>query len=411
MDRIREALFFPHLREFFGHLKEMYPKLKSDNIDGNTADMDFFIPPDFKFDIQRFASAESEGRTEKATEHKKKKAREEGRVALSKEIPSAVITLFCFITIYFLGNYSFQVMLDTFLYVFQNITKLDITDKSLFYDIFLIPSAKIFLPIGAIAVVVALMSNYGQIGFRITPKLLKPNFKKISPNVFRFFKNQVFSVTSGFNLVKSLITVSIIILVTYMTIMGNIDELKNLMFVESIYYSFLFITKLCFDLIIKTVLILVFLSIVDYMFVRWQYEEQLKMKKQEIKEEYKELYGDPNVRGRLRQMYQMLLSQKKMLAEVPKSDVVITNPTHFAVALKYDSVVDEAPRVTAKGQDNFAQLIKKAAKEAGVFMYENVPLAQTLYREVEVNDTIPRAMYGLVIQAYKMAYEKKGVRT
>jgi flagellar biosynthetic protein FlhB len=373
-------------------------------------DDEFFIPEDFILDLQRFASSESEGRTEKATEHKKKKSREEGRVALSKEIPSALITLFCFITIYFLASYSMQVFYETFLYVFQNVSRLDITEKSLFFDIFLIPCAKIFLPIGLIAVIIALVSSYGQIGFRVTPKLIKPDFKKISPNIFRFFQKQVFSVTAGFNLVKSLITVSIIIFLTYLTIMGKIEEIKNMMFVESIYYSFLFFSKLCFDLILKTALILIFLSVIDYLFVKWQYEEQLKMKKQEVKEEYKELYGDPNVRGRLRQMYQMLLSQKKMLKEVPRSDVVITNPTHYAVALKYDSVVDEAPRVIAKGKDTFAQQIKKTASDAGIFLYENVPLAQMLYKEVEAGDIIPRTMYGLVIQAYKMAYDKKTVR-
>ena len=370
----------------------------------------FYIPDDFVFDMQRFASAESEGRTEKATEHKKKKAREEGRVALSKEIPSALITLFCFVTIYFLSSYSLQVLFDTFLYVFSNVTKLDLTQKDIFYRIFLIPTAKIFLPIGGISMLIALVASYGQIGFRVTPKLLKPNFKKISPNIFKFFQKQVFSVTAGFNLIKSLFTVMIVIILTYITIMGKIETIKNMIYVESIFYSVTFIANMCFELILKTAFILIVLAFIDYLFVKWQYEEQLKMKKQEIKEEFKELYGDPNVRGRLRQMYQALLSQKKMLKEVPKSDVVITNPTHFAVALKYDSIVDEAPRVIAKGQDNFAQQIKKAASEAGIFMYENVALARTLYKEVEVNDVIPRAMYGLVIQAYKMAYEKNAVR-
>ena len=154
-------------------------------------------------------------------------------------------------------------------------------------------------------------------------------------------------------------------------------------------------------------MVLIFFSIIDIIFVRWQYEQTLKMKKEEVKEEYKELYGDPNVRSRLRQMYQSLLSQKRMLKEVPKADVVITNPTHYAVCLHYDKNIDEAPRVTAKGKDRFAQSIKAEAKKYNIFMYENVMLARTLYNEVEVNDVIPRAMYGLVINAYKLAMEHK----
>jgi flagellar biosynthetic protein FlhB len=129
------------------------------------------------------------------------------------------------------------------------------------------------------------------------------------------------------------------------------------------------------------------------------------MKKQEVKEEYKELYGDPNVRMRLRQMYQTLLSQRRMLEEVPKADVVITNPTHFAVALRYDKYIDDAPRVIAKGKDRFAQKIKEIARMNDIFMYENVDLARRLFDEVEVNDIIPKAMYSLVIIAYKLAME------
>jgi flagellar biosynthetic protein FlhB len=158
---------------------------------------------------------------------------------------------------------------------------------------------------------------------------------------------------------------------------------------------------------IKAALILLVFSIVDILFVKWQYEEQLKMKKQEIKEEQKELYGDPQVKSRLRQMYQTIMSQRKMLEEVPKADVVITNPTHYAVALHYDKYTDDAPRVIAKGQEQFAQRIKQVAKEHGIYTHENVPLARALYNEVEVNDIIPRPMYGLVVNAYKLAMEHK----
>ena len=371
-------------------------------------DLDLFrIPDDFTFNLQRFASAESEGRTEKATEHKKRKAREEGRVALSKEVPAAFITLLTFVAIYFMAGYIYRAIEDMFIHFFENLDKIDLTKDNIFVDVFLPTFLKIFLPIAAIAFVSAILSNYIQIGFKVTFKAIKPNFKKISPNIIKFIQNQILSPTGLFNFIKSLIKIIIIGGMAYLTIRGNLNELKDLLFVESIFYSFTFIAKMIFDIVFKTVIILLIFSIVDIIFVKWQYEESLKMKKEEIKEEYKELYGDPNIRRRLRQMYQTILSQRKMLEEVPKADVVITNPTHYAVVLHYDRYVDEAPRVTAKGKDKFAQKIKEIAKINNVFTYENVALARSLYSEVEVNDIIPRAMYGLVIHAYKLSMENK----
>ena len=369
-------------------------------------DLDLFNTTlDIEFNLQRFASAQSEGRTEKATEHKKRKAREEGRVALSKELPAVLITLITFIMIYFLAGYIFKTIYNTFIFYFENIEKINLFNENVFIDFFLLPFLKIFMPIAASAFITAVLSNYMQIGFKITIKSIKPKFNKISPNVLRFLKNQVFSVTGLFNFFKSIVKIAIISLVAFITISSKIEELKNILFVDGILNSFIFISTIVFEIVFKTLIVLLIFSIFDIIFVRWQYEESLKMKREEVKEEYKELYGDPNVRMRLRQMYQSLISQKRMLAEVPKADVVITNPTHFAIALHYDKYIDDAPRVIAKGKDRFAQKIKEIAKINAIFMYENIDLARRLYDEVEVNEIIPRAMYSLVIIAYKLAME------
>lgn len=367
----------------------------------------FEIPADFCFDIQRFASAEAEGRSEKATEHKRRKAREEGRVALSKEIPAVIITLLSFLTIYFLAKYIFETMYVTFRYTFENIATLDLTMEDVFFKLFLTPFLKIFIPIAIAAFIAALLSNYLQIGVKFSVKAIKPNFKKVNPNVFKFLANQVFSVSGFFNFLKSIVKIVIIGAVAFFTITGKLEEIRNILFVDNIFYSFLFIIKIIFSLVVKTILILLVFSIVDLLFVRWQFEEQLKMTKQEIKEEHKELYGDPKVKAKLKQMYQTIMSEKKMLDEVPKADVVITNPTHYAVALHYDKNVDEAPRVIAKGKDAFAQKIKETARQHRVYIHENVALARTLYNDVEINDIIPRAMFGLVINAYKFAMRAK----
>jgi flagellar biosynthetic protein FlhB len=250
-----------------------------------------------------------------------------------------------------------------------------------------------------------IVSNYAQIGFKIVPKLIAPDFKKIVPNVFKFFANQVFSPNGAFGLLKSIAKVLIIGIVSYFIITSKLEMIRTLMFVDDLWFSFTFIGSLCFELIVKAVIVLLLLSIVDWFFVKWQYEEQLKMKKQEIKEEFKELYGDPFVKARLKQMYQEILSQKKQIKKVVEADLVVTNPTHYAVALKYDILMDASPRVVAKGKDHFAQKIKEVARENNIFMYENVMLARTLYAEVKINDLIPESMWEFVIVAYKLARE------
>lgn len=364
----------------------------------------------FKFDLQRFASADSEGRTEQATEHKKKKSRDEGRVALSKDLPAAIVTIITFSAIVIFSGYFFDVLVKCFSYTFENFTNLQVDDPKVYKDILLYPTAKIFLPIAIVAFISALISNYGQIGFKITPKAIKPDFKKVSPNIFKFFKKQVFSVTGFFNLLKSIVKIAIITIVAYLAVADKLDQLLTIASYESIFDSFQFITNLCMEVVFKASLLLLVFSIIDIMFVKWQYEEQLKMKKQEIKEEHKELEGDPQVKMKIKEMYRSLMSQQKMLSSVPEADVVVTNPTHYAVALKYDRMTDIAPRVIAKGKDNVAIEIKKIASENNIFMYENVPLARKLYAEVEVNGMVPEELFAFVVVAYKLAYQYKDKR-
>ena len=346
---------------------------------------------DIRFDLQRF-SAESEGRTEKPSEHKKRKAREEGRAPLSKDLPGSLITVVCFAVIYALGKYFFEIMYNNMQFILSNSSTINILESASFGELLIKPCLQIFLPIAAVAFIVGILSNYGQIGFKFTPKAIKPDFKKISPNIFKFFKNQVFSPTGFFNLAKSLVKVGIIGVVSYLTIHGNLDKLLALIEEHNVMLAFIQVCKIAFGLIIKASIIMALFSIVDVFFTRKQYEEQLKMKKEEVK-------------SRINQMYQELLSREKQLKAVPEADVVITNPTHFAVALRYNNKIENAPRVIAKGQDNFAQQIKKVARDNGIFLYENVPLARRLYKEVKVGEEIPPEVFGFVLTAYRLAAE------
>ncbi|HBD94589.1 MAG TPA: flagellar biosynthesis protein FlhB [Spirochaetia bacterium] len=366
----------------------------------------------FMFDLQRFASADAEGRTESATEHKRKKSRDEGRVALSKDLPAAIITLLTFSTIVIFSGYIFNILTEVFRYVFENMTRLDVSDSTVYNDIILKPLIKSFIPIASVAFISAALSNYMQIGFKFTPKAIKPDFKKIVPDVFKYLKKQVFSISGYFSLLKSIVKIIIIALVSFFSVKAQLDELLAIAQYESIITSFQFIISLIIEVVFKTTILLIIFSLTDVLFVRWQFEDQQKMKKQEIKEEHKEMEGDPQVKMKLKQMYKSLMSQQKMLAEVSKSDVVITNPTHYAVALRYDSKIDAAPRVIAKGKDKLALEIKEIAKENNIFMYENVPLARKLYAEVEINDLVPEELFGFIVVAYKLSYQsrnKKGV--
>lgn len=372
-------------------------------------DIDFYEKnEEFYFDLQRFASADSEGRTEKASEHKKKKAREEGRVALSKELPSAVITIAAFGVVVILGKYVYRIIRESFCFVFENYHNLSVANPRLYYDVLLKPSAKIFIPMAGMAFIIALITNYGQIGgVKFFSKPLKPDFKRVNPNIFKFLKKQVFSMTGAFNLLKSSIKVIIICAVAFLIVKKNLHEILLLADYESLYEAFIFLIKICIEIIFDVMILILIFSIADILFVKWQYEEELKMKKEEVKQEYKDLEGDPQVKSKIKEMYRSLLTQRKMLDEVLKADVVITNPTHFAVALRYDQNVDHAPRVIAKGKDKFAQEIKKVAKENDIYLYENVPLARKLYAEVEINEFVPEDLFALVVIAYKFAYQHK----
>ena len=357
------------------------------------------------FDLQRFASAESEGRTEKATEHKKRKAREEGRVALSKEIPAVAVAIAAFGTMVILGKYIFKVLRNSFVYIFENYQNLSLHNPKLYFDTLIFPMVKLFLPMAIVAFVVALVSNYGQIGgMKFYSKPLIPDFKRVNPNIFKFFQKQVFSPIGAFNLLKSIVKVVIIVAVAFFVIKSHIMEIMDL-FNMDISAGFIFMLKVCVKIVFFVMILMLIFSIADVFFVHKQHEEELKMKKEEVKQEFKDLEGDPQVKSKLKQMYQSLLSQQKILNDiVPQADVVITNPTHFAVALRYDRVVDDVPRVIAKGQDEFAQKIKKVAAEHGIYLYENVPLARKLYADVKINDYVPETMWTLVVTALKLAY-------
>jgi len=342
-------------------------------------------------DIQFFASAEDEGRTEKPSEHKLRKAREEGRVPKSQEISGALVLLLPVACILCLAPWIFKNCIEIMDFYISSSCSMELTDPAV-YGMFFLYFAKILLPIFAVTIIAAIAGNIIQTrGLLFTPKAITPKFNKIIPKFGEYFKRTLFSLQGCFNVIKSIVKVVIIFVVAFMLIKNNINQLLTLL-ETNLWLGITFVAKLTGKLLIISACVFLAISIPDYLVQRYQFMESMKMTKQEVKEEYKELEGDPFVKGRLRQYMHEMMS-RNLIENVSKADVVITNPTHYAIAFRYDKEIDQAPMVVAKGVDNIALRIKEIAKENDVPIRENRPLARELYDKVEVGDIIPQKYY------------------
>jgi flagellar biosynthetic protein FlhB len=340
-------------------------------------------------DLQWFA-AEDEGRTEEPSEYKIRKAREEGRVAKSQELTGALILLLPTLAILFLAPLMLRTCVEMIRFFFSRAAELDPAKDGIIAGAFFSYFARLALPIAAVSMVTAIFANLVQTGPLFTLKPLVPNFSKIVPRFGRYFQRTLFSMEGLFNFTKSIIKMAIIGLTAFFIIRSEIRGLANLQTAE-LWQAVRLIASLAARMLIISALLLLVLSVPDFLFQRWQYRESLKMTKQEVKEERKMYEGDPQIKGRLRQRMREIM-RANMLVNVPKADVVITNPTHFAVALEYHQG-REAPQVSAKGADEMAARIRAIARENGVPLVENKPLARALYAELEVGDFIPEQYY------------------
>ncbi len=353
-----------------------------------------------------FFAAEDEGRTEEPTEHKLRKAREEGKVAKSVELTSALVLLFAIAALGLLASGFLRNAVDMLKFFFQNIADIDVTRDFRLLPLFLRFFMRLALPIMVVAFFAALLGNIIQVGFLFTVKPLIPDFSKIVPRFGRFFKRAFFSGEAAFNLGKSIFKVIVIVVLAYLNIRAEIAKITNLMTVPFM-VSFTFITSIAFRIIVEATIAMLVIAIFDYVFQRRQHLESLKMSRQELKEERRMYEGDPLVRSRLRERMREIMS-RSMIRAVPEADVVITNPTHYSVALEYDRVVNPAPLVVAKGVDSLALKIREIAEEHGVPIVENRPLARALYSEVEVGDTIPEKYFEVMAVVIAEAWRVSG---
>jgi len=360
----------------------------------------------FRFDLQLFA-AEDEGRTEEPTEKKIREAREKGQVVKTQELPQAIVVIAGCLVLFVFSGWMYDSMAKIARYYLTSFAGQTITTRWLELEMLklIFECAKLLFPIFLATNIGAIIGEVSQVGFQISTHPLQLDWSKMKLDPASIMKKIFFSKQIAANLIKSIVKVVFIGFVSYLVIKNDLDEILKTPDI-SIALAMKNILFTGFKIIIWSTVCLMALAVPDYFFQKSEFMESLKMSKQEMKEELKETMGDPHIRARMREMQREIV-MKNMIREVPKADVVITNPTHYAVALKYDRDTMDAPAVIAKGVDSMALKIREIAKENSVELIENRPLARELYNRLEVGDIIPDDLFRAVSFVYAELYKRE----
>lgn len=351
-----------------------------------------------KMDLQFFAGE----KTEKATPKKRQDERRKGKVAKSQDVNTAILLLFAFIVLIVFGPFMKDTMTALYTHTFTEFIHWEVTENTV-QQIFIgatAEAAKMLAPVMLIAIVAGFSSNLLQIGFLFTTEPLKFDLKKIDP--IKGAK-RIFSVRALVELLKSMFKIIFIGTITFTVIWIYKDEMMMLAFktAESALGFFGTVTGI---MGIAATIALLLLSVFDYAYQRYDFEKNMRMSKQDIKDEHKNVEGDPLVKSKLREKRQQMATSR-MMSEVPNADVVITNPTHFAVAVKYDEEKADAPYIVAKGVDEIALKIKEVAGANDVATVENRQLARSLYSAIDIGDVIPEAFFQAVAEVLAYVYK------
>jgi len=350
------------------------------------------------------AEYSAEDKTEKATEHKRQRAREEGSVARSMDLNSVAVLFAGVIALQFISGIMLIKIAGIFHYVYQNITKISITPLSLPRQVMgilqlMIP---ILAPVLLLVMAAGLGINFVQSGIVISAKSLTPRLNKISP--LKGIKN-LFSSRSLVELAKGILKMILVGWIGYAIIKKNLQDFWLLSGME-MGEIVSFMGRMMLEIYLKIGVLLIVLAVADYMYQKWNYEKNLRMTKQEVKDETKQ-YENPEIKGRIRSV-QRQMARRRMMAAVPKATVVVTNPTFIAVALRY-SMQDKysAPVVIAKGIRKIAERIREIAQQNDVPIIENKPLARSLYDTMEVGQEIPEVLYHAVAEILAQVFKMK----
>jgi len=350
--------------------------------------------------------ADKSDKTEKPTPRKLRKAREKGQIARSREIPMAATLMGMILILYYYGanivkNLEMEIGHQLRLNVPEELTVSVVT--TIFRDISF-RMGVLLLPVFLAIAFISIASNAAQGGLAVASESLKPKFNKLNPAQG---VKKIFSKNGLVNLAKSLLMIVAVGIISWQVVSEHLTLYPRLILMD-VRQIFHWTTTISFKILIRVALLMIVVSIADYAFQKYQFKKQLKMSKQEVKDEYKEMEGDPITKGRIRRI-QREVARKRMMADVPTADVVITNPTHYAAALSYKMDSMEAPKVIAKGANLVAQKIKEMAREHDIPIVENKPLAQAIYRTVRVGDYIPMNLYKAVAEILAYVFKARNM--
>ncbi|MBB5179294.1 flagellar biosynthetic protein FlhB [Planomicrobium koreense] len=344
-------------------------------------------------------------KTEKATPQKRQESKRKGQVAKSAEIPSALIMVGGVMLLSFLGGWLLDQILAIYRINFTQYINWEWTSSNVrtLFEQMTVNAVKIMAPIMLAAVVFGILGNYVQVGSMFTTEPLKMQLNRLDPIQGA---KRIFSIRALVELAKSLMKIAIIGFAAFSVLWAERGELF-LLSQKTLGASLAFIGGLTIKLALIAAAILMVLAIFDYMYQKYEFEKNIRMSKQDIKDEYKKSEGDPLIKQKIKER-QRSMSMNRMIQDLPNADVLITNPTHYAIAIQYDAETMEAPKVIAMGKDHLALKIKEKAKEHQIVIMENKPLARALYAQVEVGDSVPEDLFLAVAEVLAYIYRLKG---
>lgn len=365
-----------------------------------------------RYNLQFFAKEGMGGeKTEPATQKKLSDARKKGQVAKSREITSGLQLLALFLILKFwVGNMGIQ-FLNVFNGFYGRISDVTVFwegqmpqgDVNIVFRSLLLQVLTIVAPIFAVAFLIAFIADIVQVKWKPTFEPLRPKFSKLNPISG---VKKIFSTNALVELIKSIAKIGLIVYICYNYLKDKWVLLFNV-YDFSLMHTLELVAETVTDLGIRIAALYMVIAFADYIYQKVKFANDMKMTKQEVKEEFKQQEGDPQVKGKIRQKMREA-SMRRMMQNLPQADVVITNPTHYAVAIKYDPQVADAPLVIAKGEDHLAARIKEIAKENKIEIVENKPLARMLYANVEVGEAIPPELYQAVAEVLAFVYQLQG---
>lgn len=364
-----------------------------------------------EYNLQWFAKdGEGGEKTEPATAKKLKDARDEGQVAKSKELNSAIDLIALFLVLKMFISFIGENLISVFPVIYNKMPDIvndSIGGMSIFSATTVINNVmlvilKTLAPVFIIGVMCCILINIFQVGWKVTTKPMQPKMSKINP--MSGFK-RIFSKDSLFELVKSIAKIGLIMYVAYTSIKDHQNELF-LLYDIPLMQVIILIGSIVIDAGLKISLVYLVVGLADWLYQKHKFKEDMKMTKQEVKDEYKNTEGNPEIKGRQRSKMREV-SQRRMMQNLPTADVVITNPTHLSVAIKYDADRNSAPLVIAKGEDYLAMKIREIARENHIEIVENKPLARMLYANVDVGAEVPPELYQAVAEVLAFVYSLK----